>query len=62
MGIHYNYKSKAGDRAMQKELKRKMRLERKKLKREEKEAEKLAKLEKLTRPDNLKDRNKDSQE
>ena len=51
MGIHYNYKSKTGDRAMQKELKRKMRLERKKQKREEKEAEKLAKLEKLTRPD-----------
>tara|TARA_B100001013_G_C24562903_1_gene423241 strand:- start:267 stop:449 length:183 start_codon:yes stop_codon:yes gene_type:complete len=51
MGIHYNYKSKTGDRAMQKELKRKMRLERKKQKREEKEAEKLAELEKLTRPD-----------
>ena len=40
MGIHYNHKSKAGDRAMQKELKRKMRLEKKKLKREEKEAQK----------------------
>ena len=51
MGIHYNYKSKAGDRAMQKELKRKMRLERKRQKRENKEAEKLAELEKLTRPD-----------
>ena len=33
MGIHYNYKSKTGDRAMQKELKRKMRLEKKRLKR-----------------------------
>lgn len=54
MGIHYNYKSKTGDRAMQKELKRKMRLEKKKLKREEKESEKLAELEKLTRPDELK--------
>ena len=52
MGIHYNYKSKSGDRAMQKQLKTKMRLEKKRLKREEKEAEKLAKLEKLTRPDN----------
>ena len=51
MGIHYNHKSKAGDRAMQKELKRKMRLEKKKQKREEKEAEKLAELEELTRPD-----------
>ena len=51
MGIHYNHKSKAGDRAMQKELKRKMRLEKKKLKREEKEAEKISELEKLTRPD-----------
>ena len=51
MGIHYNYKSKAGDRAMQKELKRKMRLEKKKQKREEKESEKLSELEKLTRPD-----------
>jgi len=51
MGIHYNYKSKTGDRAMQKELKRKMRLEKKRLKREEKESEKLAELERLTRPD-----------
>jgi len=51
MGIHYNYKSNTGDRAMQKELKRKMRLDKKRLKREEKEAEKLAELEKLTRPD-----------
>ena len=51
MGIHYNHKSKAGDRAMQKELKRKMRLEKKKLKREEKEAEKISELERLTRPD-----------
>ena len=50
MGIHYNYKSKTGDRAMQKELKRKMRLEKKRLKREEKESEKLAELERLTRP------------
>jgi len=51
MGIHYNYKSKTGDRAMQKELKRKMRLEKKKHKREVKEAEKFDELEKLTRPD-----------
>ncbi|MBI29246.1 MAG: hypothetical protein CFH21_00484 [Alphaproteobacteria bacterium MarineAlpha5_Bin11] len=53
MGIHYNYKSKAGDRAMQKEEKRKLRLEKKRLKREEKEASKLAELEELTRPDKL---------
>ena len=51
MGIHYNYKSKTGDRAMQKELKRKKRLEKKKQKREEKEAAKITELEKLTRPD-----------
>ena len=51
MGIHFNYKSKAGDRAMQKELKRKMRLEKKRRKREQKEAEKLDELEKLTRPE-----------
>tara|TARA_B100000378_G_C17798288_1_gene326424 strand:- start:140 stop:322 length:183 start_codon:yes stop_codon:yes gene_type:complete len=51
MGIHYNYKSKAGDRAMQKDLKRKLRLEKKRKRREEKEAEKHAELEKLTRPD-----------
>jgi len=27
MGIHYNHKSKAGDRKMEKELKRKMKIE-----------------------------------
>jgi len=53
MGIHYNYKSKAGDRAMQKDLKRKMRLEKKRKRREDKEAEKISELEKLTRPDTL---------
>tara|TARA_Y100000590_G_scaffold443562_1_gene573159 strand:- start:1920 stop:2105 length:186 start_codon:yes stop_codon:yes gene_type:complete len=61
MGIHYNYKSKAGDRAMQKELKRKMRLEKKRKKREEKEAEKIAELERLTRPDKPKTNNKENQ-
>ena len=33
MGIHYDYKSKRGERAMLKEAKRKARLEQKKLKR-----------------------------
>ena len=33
MGIHYNYKAKRGERAMQKEQKRKDRLASKKLKR-----------------------------
>jgi len=55
MGIHYNHKSKAGDRKMQKELKLKMKAEARKLKRLEKEAEEQAeemrKLEELTRPD-----------
>ena len=32
MGIHYNHKSKAGDRKMEKELKRKMKIEARKQK------------------------------
>jgi len=55
MGIHYNHKSKAGDRKMQKELKLKMKAEARKQKRLEKEAEEQAEemrvLEELTRPD-----------
>jgi len=51
MGIHYNYKSKAGDRKMQKELKRRMKLEARKQKKISKEEEELRKLEELTRPD-----------
>ena len=55
MGIHYNHKSKAGDRKMQKELKLRMKAEARKQKRLEKEAEEHAeemrKLEELTRPD-----------
>ena len=55
MGIHYNHKSKAGDRKMQKELKLKMKAEARKQKRLEKEAEadaeEMRKLEELTRPD-----------
>ena len=55
MGIHYNHKSKSGDRKMEKELKRKMKLEARKQKREEKHAaldeEEMRKLEELTRPD-----------
>tara|TARA_Y100000590_G_C15532618_1_gene943783 strand:- start:693 stop:878 length:186 start_codon:yes stop_codon:yes gene_type:complete len=55
MGIHYNHKSKAGDRKMQKALKLKMKADARKQKRLEKEAqieeEELKKLEELTRPD-----------
>ena len=56
MGIHFNHKSKAGDRKMQKELKLKMKAEERKRKRAEKEKaeqeEEMRKLEELTRPDN----------
>ena len=52
MGIHYNHKSKEGDRKMQKELKRKMRQEARKQKKIDKEQAELDELEKLTRPDN----------
>ena len=55
MGIHFNHKSKAGDRKMQKELKLRVKAEARKQKRLEKEAEEQAeemrKLEELTRPD-----------
>ena len=55
MGIHYNHKSKAGDRKMQKALKLKIKAEARKQKRLEKEteeqAEEMRKLEELTRPD-----------
>ena len=57
MGIHYNHKSKAGDRKMQKALKLKMKAEARKQKREEKQAEteeeEMRKLEELTRPDKI---------
>ena len=56
MGIHFNHKSKAGDRKMQKELKLKMKAEERKKKREEqerlKQEEEMRKLEELTRPEN----------
>ena len=51
MGIHYNHKSKAGDRKMEKELKRKMKIESRKQKKIAKEQAELDELEKLTRPD-----------
>ena len=51
MGIHYNHKSKAGDRKMEKELKRKMKVEARKQKKLAKERAELDELEKLTRPD-----------
>ena len=52
MGIHYNHKSKEGDRKMQKELKRKMKREARKQKKIVKEEAELDELERLTRPDN----------
>ena len=55
MGIHFNHKSKAGDRKMQKALKLKIKAEERKRKREEKirlaAEEEMRKLEELTRPD-----------
>ena len=51
MGIHYNHKSKAGDRKMEKELKRKMKVEARKQKNLDKQQEELNELERLTRPD-----------
>ena len=44
MGIHYNHKSKAGDRKMQKQLKLRMKAEARKQKRLEKEAEEQAQI------------------
>ena len=62
MGIHFNHKSRAGDRKMQKELKLKMKSEERKRKREEKEKaeqeEEMRKLEELTRPDIQSSKNK----
>ena len=55
MGIHFNHKSKAGDRKMEKELKLKMKTAERKRKREEKERleleEEMRLLEEATRPD-----------
>ena len=51
MGLHFDHKSKAGERAMEKERKRLEKLAAKKAKREaKKEAEELAELERLTNP------------
>ena len=58
MGIHYNHKSKEGDRKMQKELKKRMKLEARKQKKLDKEQAEFDELEKLTRPDNLSSTNK----
>jgi len=58
MGIHFNHKSKAGDRKMEKQLKLKMKSEERKRKREEKEKleleEEMRLLEEATRPDKSK--------
>ena len=55
MGIHFNHKSKAGDRKMEKQLKLKQKAEARKQKRLDKERleqeEEMRKLEELTRPD-----------
>lgn len=52
MGLHFDYKSKAGERAMEKERKRQEKLAAKKAKRDaKKEAEELVELERLTNPD-----------
>ena len=53
MGIHFNHKSKAGDRKMQKELKLKMKAEERKKKREEQERLKME--EKCVNSKNLQD-------
>ena len=51
MGLHFDYKSKAGERAMEKERKKQEKLAAKKAKREAKrEEEELAELERLTNP------------
>ena len=51
MGLHFDHKSKAGERAMEKERKRLEKLAEKKAKREAKrEADELAELERLTNP------------
>ena len=61
MGIHFNHKSKAGDRKMEKELKLKQKSEARKQKRLEKERlekeEEMRLLEEATRPDKLKSDN-----
>ena len=63
MGIHFNHKSKAGDRKMEKELKLKQKAEARKQKRLEKEEEdmmaEMRKLEELTRPDKASSENKE---
>ena len=55
MGIHFNHKSKAGDRKMQKELILKQKAEERKKKREDqerlKQEEEMRRLEELTKPD-----------
>ena len=52
MGLHFDHKSKAGERAMEKERKRIEKLAEKKAKREaKKEADELEELERLTNPD-----------
>ena len=55
MGIHFNHKSKAGDRKMQKELKLRQKSDERKRKREEQERlkleEEMRQLEELTKPD-----------
>ena len=61
MGLHFDYKFKAGVRAMEKERKRLEKLAEKKAKREAKrEADELAELERLTNPNAPNDPNTES--
>ena len=61
MGLHFDHKSKAGERAMEKERKRLEKLAAKKAKREAKgEADELAELERLTNPNASSEENQET--
>ena len=61
MGLHFDHKSKAGERAMEKERKRLEKLDAKKAKREAKrEADELAELERLTNPNASSEENQET--
>ena len=55
MGIHYDYKSKRGERAMLKEIKRKERLAIKRAKRKNPQKEGTVKMHDITQPITLED-------
>ena len=61
MGLHFDHKSKAGERAMEKERKRLEKLAAKKAKLEAKrEADELAELERLTNPNASSEENQET--